>query len=385
MSRFKSLFFISLSFVLLLVTAGCVEKSSPSTSNSTTPADGGAEEEETIVLRASSGLPDHQVWMKSIIFPWIERVEKETNGRVKFDVFTGGELVTLGQEYDALKAGTIDVALPIMPLYDPSRFPLSEVTMLPLVESDPKVMNEAFSKLIYGDYPIKDGKTFSELEYNSNGLKTWAMTGGNAYVISTTELDFDSAEDFKGARIRTGARLSELFINNIGASPISMPQTDAYDALSRGTIDGNLLSVSDWLGWGYTDLFKYTLTGANIGHFSAVFGMLEEKWNTIPADIQEIMETAAREIQISEEARAVMTEEYNNVMEAVEGKVKFETVDELEPDGKELVVGAMEKTWYDWIELMEEAGQPGKETAILWRDLVVEAGGKVPDAIMELE
>ena len=365
--------------IFMLVLSGCVQQSTTGDQNSNENGD------EKIVLRASTGLPDHHIWMKSLLVPWMERVEEESNGRVEFEFFTGGELVALGQEYDALKAGTIDIALPLMPLYEPSRFPLSEVTMLPLAESDSKVMNKAFANLIYGDHKLEDDKTFYDLEFGNNDLKVWAMNGGTAYVISTTEMDFDSAEDFKKARIRTGSRLSEIFIQNLGATPISMPQTDAYDALSRGTIDGNLLSVGDWLGWGYQDLFKYTLLGANIGHFSAVFGMLEETWNDLPKDIQEIMEEAAKEIQLSEEADKIMNEEYDEVLAQVEGKVKFEHIDELEQDAKDAVTAAMEKTWFDWIELMEKDGHPGKEAAKLWRDLIVEAGGKVPDAVLEIE
>lgn len=379
MNKLK-LFLISL--ILLFVAAGCqVEQSSPST----TSGEGAAEGEEKIVLRASTGLPEHHIWMTSYLVPWMEKVEKDTNGKVEFELFAGGELVALGQEFDALNAGTIDLALPIMPLYDPSRFPLSEVTMLPLADTNMETFNKAYADLIYGDYQFEDGQTFSETEFTANKLKVWAMNGGTPYVLSTTGTNVDTIEDIQGLRIRTGSRLNELYVKNLGATPISMPQTDAYDALSRGTIDGTLMSVGDWAGWGYQELFKYVLEGAYTGHFSAVFGMLEEKWNSLPADVQEVLENSAKELQLGPEQHEAMSAEEKKVLDEVQGKVEFETLEDLDPATRDHIMAAMEKTWFDWIELMEAGGQPGKETAILWRDIITENGGKVPDAVNELK
>lgn len=378
----KKLTLFLISLVVLFMAAGCqVEQSSPSS----TSGEGAEEGEEKIVLRASTGLPENHIWMTSLLIPWMDKVEKDSNGKVEFELFAGGELVALGQEFDALNAGTIDVALPIMPLYDPSRFPLSEVTMLPLAETSMETFNKAFADLIYGDFQFEGGETFSESEFTSNKLKVWAMNGGSAYVLSTTGTNVDSIEDIQGLRIRTGSRLNELYVKNVGATPISMPQTDGYDALSRGTIDGTLMAVGDWGGWGYQELFKYVLEGAYIGHFSAVFGMQEEKWNSLPADVQEVLDNAAQELQLGIEQHEKMLAEEKKVYDEVEGKVEFETLGDLDPATRDHIMAAMSKTWFDWIELMEADGQPGKETAILWRDIITEAGGKVPDAVMDLE
>ncbi|WP_216829670.1 type 2 periplasmic-binding domain-containing protein [Alkalihalobacterium elongatum] len=341
--------------------------------------------EETIVLRASSGLPSHHVWLESFVYGWMERVEEESNGRVQFEVFTGGELVPLGGEFDALNAGTIDIALPVMHLYDPHRFPLSEITMIPLTASGTEVVNNAYHNLVYSDRELQDGKTFYELEMEANGLKAWAMNAGEAYVINTVGKEFNSPEDFNNARIRTGARLSEMFITNLGATSISMPQTDSYDALSRGALDGNLMTVGDWMSWGFQDLIKYVLEGANIGHFTSVLGMTQEKWDSLPADIQEIMDTAAKELQVAQEANDYMVAKDIEVRELVEGEVVFKTINDLDDETRDHVVQAMEKTWLDWIELIEAQGSPGKEVAKLWRDLIIEAGGDVPDAVRDLE
>ena len=50
-----------------------------------------------------------------------------------------------------------------------------------------------------------------------------------------------------------------------------------YDALSRGTFDGSFYSIADWSGYGFQDLFKYTVTGINFGHFNGFIGMSKEE------------------------------------------------------------------------------------------------------------
>ncbi|WP_078428096.1 hypothetical protein [Alkalihalobacterium alkalinitrilicum] len=389
MRKMKHGFLLTVLSLIALLVIGCSsnQSSTPSSENNESDAnnEGNNQTEETIVIRASTGLPAQHVWLESFIYGWMERVEEESNGRVQFDLYTGGELVPLGGEFDALNAGTIDLALPVMHLYDPHRFPLSEITMIPLTVSGTEVVNNAYHNLVYSDRELQDGKTFYELEMEANGLKVWAMNAGEPYVINTVGKEFKSPADFNNARIRTGSRLSEMFVNNLGATSISMPQTDSYDALSRGALDGNLMSVGDWLSWGFQDLIKYVLEGANIGHFTSVFGMTQEKWDSLPADIQEIMDTAAKELQIAQEANDYMLATDIEVRELVEGEVVFETINDLNDETRDHIMAAMEKTWFSWIDLLEEQGSPGKEVAKLWRDLIIEAGGDVPEKIKEIE
>src|SRR5690606_11058739 len=71
---------------------------------------GGGSEGETITLRAATGLSAQHAWWEASMVPWMERVEELTDGQVQFETFTGGELVSVPDEGDALQSGTVDVA-----------------------------------------------------------------------------------------------------------------------------------------------------------------------------------------------------------------------------------------------------------------------------------
>lgn len=363
--------------MLTLIVVGCSSDDSSSSDGDT--------EDEKIVLRASTGLPADQVWQEPYFHPWMEMVEERSEGRVEFEFYGGAELVELGGELDALKAGTIDVAMPIMHLYDPKRFPLSEITMMPLINSSSEIANDAYRGLLKSDVELEDGKTFYELEMEANGIKSWPVTAGYPYVINSTDTEFDSPEDFDNLRIRIAARINEVFVNNLGANPISMNQNETYDALSRGALDGTVMPIGDWTTWGLDDLLQNAIIGADIGHFTAIMSMTEEKWNSLPDDIQDIMEEVAEELSASTDVVQFIDEREVEVVEELDGIADFKELDDLNDETREHIIDAMGQTWLDWIDIIEEQGSPGKEVAKLWRDLIIEAGGDVPDVVKELD
>src|SRR4051794_979581 len=85
--------------ISLIVAAGC-------SSEGSSTSDG----KEVIKLRGSTFIPaEHGAFDQ--INPWIEQVETESNGQVKFEIFTSGELVKAGKSYDSIMSGVTDVEL----------------------------------------------------------------------------------------------------------------------------------------------------------------------------------------------------------------------------------------------------------------------------------
>lgn len=339
--------------------------------------------QERVNLRVTSALsPNHGQW-QGFFKPWMERVEKETDGRVSFTVFQSGELVRAANEPDALKQGIVHVAAPLLPTYDPAIFPMSEVPMLPLAKSSPRIGSLALARLLESDVPLKDGKTFAELEYGSNGLKVLPVTISQEYSISTTGRRFETVADLRRTTLRTPSRIHEMYARNVGLNSITMPAFDLFDALSRGALDGSFLFISDWTGYGFDALFKYTVTDVNLGHFASTMALTQRQWDALPADVQEIMLRAAREQ--TEEGAKVWEERSEKIIADTSAKgAEFISVHDLPEPVRDALIAGMEKTWFDYIAMLEERGLPGTELARLWRDIVIDLGGDVPPAIHDL-
>lgn len=363
-------------FVVVLIgsilLAGC--------SSNTSSESGG-----NISLIASSGLSDQHVNFRGHFNPVMERVEEESGGQVSFTAYTSGELVPLGKELHALEQGTIDVALTHMTPYDSNIFPYSEIVLLPTLYSSVHVATAAFTNLMNSDVEIADGKTYYELEFGDKGLVAFANLPTEPFSIATTGHRFDDISSFNGnIQIRSNSRVHNILAKNLGLSSVSMPITEAYDALNRNALDGLLYNVADWKSTGFDELMKYTIVGTNLGHFAYHTVMLQETWDSLPSDIQEIYQTAQEEeIYFG----ADLTEEDSNgVKETNIGHGgEFVEFDDLSDPIKEHIEDAIVKTWFDWMDDLEGRGLAGVEMAKLWRDLLVEAGAELPQEILEIE
>ena len=356
---------------LMLVLGGCSEEKSNKA----------YEEGETIKLRAATGLSAQHAWWANSMVPWMERVEELTDGQVEFESFTGGELVAVPDEADAVLDGTVDVAL-VLPIYEPDQYPMAEVTMLPLSHSDTLIASNAWKKLLESDEVLADGKTYAEMQFAD--FKVFPISTTQEYSISTTGKEFNAASDVKGTSLRTPSRIHEVYAGKTGINSVTMPAVEMYDALSRGTFDGSFYSIADWSGYGFQDLFKYTVTGINFGHFNGFIGMSKEKWEMLPESVQEAMKQANDEI-FTPGAQEWMDRAEKAIAENEDKGGKFVEFSTLSQDVQDHLSTGIEETWTNYAELLESNGLPGNKLVVLWRDILIEEGGEVPESVMSLE
>jgi TRAP-type C4-dicarboxylate transport system substrate-binding protein len=208
------------------------------------------------VLRVSSALPVTHVCWTGYYEPWMKKVTELTKGLVTFEVYKAGELVEGGKEYDGLTKGVIDIAAPFTPIYDASRFPMSDVCMLPLKKSNAVIGSKALELMVASTTIIKDGKTFNQLEYLDKGVYVMPHNVASESALNTVKKEFNTLADVKGTRIRVGSRIHQIYAQKVGFTPVSMPAYDLYDAMSRGAVDGSFIHVADWPAYGFQDLFK---------------------------------------------------------------------------------------------------------------------------------
>ena len=372
---------------MALSLSACGSESTSTTDNSSNSnGNSSSEAKQTEMrLRASSGISAEHSWQIGFFNPFMERIEKESDGAVSFEVFTSGELVSLGTEFDALRQGQIDVALTFMAPYDPQRFPYSEVTMLPLLKSDAKIASTAMQAVMKSDRAIADGKSYYQLEFEDKGLVAFANPLTEPYVMATTEAKLEKVEDFtESIRLRSPSRVHEILAANLGLTSISMPVTDAYDALSRNALDGMFHSVPDWISFGVDELLKHTIEGVNLGHFLGHTAMTKETWDKLSPEVQESMKKAADEI-IMDGAEVWIAGTVKGKESNISKGGEFTSFRDLDPAVQDHINKAMVDTWFAWIENLESQNLAGKEMALLWRDAVVEAGGEVPQEIMDLK
>lgn len=252
---------------------------------------------EPITIVASSALSTTHCCWEGFYQPFMERVEELSGGLVTFEYYVGAELVDGGKEYDALRDGVCDVAMPLTPVYDTSRFPAGDVPQLPFKSSTSQQCSDAYVAMLESDEIIADGKTFYELYFEDNGVHFIAHNNPPGNALSTTTKDITTMTDWTGLVIRTSSRPQQFLAAELGMSAVNTTAYDLYDALSRGTVDGGFQQIPDWASYGLDELYKYAIEGISFGHFTAGMGWNLDFWNSLPEVVRQIITDAANELR----------------------------------------------------------------------------------------
>lgn len=249
------------------------------------------------VFMAMSGTPGlcQKVEMSySIFFPathtntilageWAKEIEKRTNGKVKINMFPGATLTPADQCYDGVVKGISDIGMSVVS-YVKGRFPLSEVVDLPLgYKSGTQVTNlcNAFFE------------KFKPKEFDD--VKIMYMHGHGPGILHTVKKPVEKLEDLKGMKIR-GTGTSIKVAAALGASPVAMPQTETYDALQKGVVDGLLSPIETLKGWKFAEVIKCTTQNFGSAYSIMFFvAMNKKKWESLPKDVQETIEKINKE------------------------------------------------------------------------------------------
>mgnify|MGYP005839669449 CR=1 FL=1 len=213
---------------------------------------------------------------------WAKEIEKRTNGAVKINMFPGGTLTPADQCYDGVVKGISDIGMSVVS-YVKGRFPLSEVIDLPLGyrggSQATKLCNAYFAK-------------FKPKEFDD--VKIMYFHGHGPGIVNTKK-PVERLEDLKGMKLRctgTSAKVAAA----LGATPVPMPQTDTYDALQKGVVEGVLSPIEVLKGWKFAEVTSSTTQNFGSSYSLLFFvAMNKKKWESLPKDVQETIEKINQE------------------------------------------------------------------------------------------
>lgn len=209
---------------------------------------------------------------------WCKEVEKRTNGRVKITYFPGATLTPAAQTYDSVMKGISDIGESALG-YTRGRFPLMEIIDLPLGYKSglvaTKMINEFYKK-------------FQPKELA--GVKIMWLHSHGPGILFTKSKAVNNLGDLKGLKIRATG-FSAKTASALGAAPVAMPQTESYDALRTGVVEGILNPMEAMKGWKIAEVIKYCTENYGTAYTTSFFVVMNKnKWNALPKDIQDIIE-----------------------------------------------------------------------------------------------
>lgn len=232
-----------------------------------------------VTLRFAHFFPPVSSQHKNIFTKWAEKVEKDSGGRIKVEMYPSSTLAKPPAQYDAVKNRIADVTATIQG-YTANRFPLTQVVELPgVAKSSPN--GSCIVQNLYDEGLIKD-------EYKDTH-PVFLFTHGPGH-IHTTEKLVKKPDDFKGLRIRRPSAVVAKLLEGLGAQPVGMPAPAAYQSVQRGVIDGVSLPWEGQFVFRLNELAKKHTEVGGLYTLSFLVTMNKDVYNSLPADLKKVID-----------------------------------------------------------------------------------------------
>jgi TRAP-type C4-dicarboxylate transport system substrate-binding protein len=239
---------------------------------------------EKVELKFASEYADKHPTSVNAFMPWMKKVEELSKGRLSIQFFNPNTICPAKEAYASTVAGAVDMAgTPTHYVY--GKFPLTEVVALPFLFNG----SEAGSMTIMELY-----KRFPEWREEYKELKVlWQWTSA-LYELHTVKKSIRTLEDFQGLKILSWSAPLNTMIKALGANPVDSKPVDTYMALERGMADGVICPIAPMRSFKISDATKHH-TIINLGVEGFWGGMNPAKWNSLPPDLQKILEETTGE------------------------------------------------------------------------------------------
>jgi TRAP-type C4-dicarboxylate transport system substrate-binding protein len=314
------------------------------------PSSSFAQAKITLKFSESTFPATHRMAMQ--MADWCKEVEKRTNNRIKIDFFPGGMLAPTTQVFDSVKKGIADLG-DTFASYTKGRFPLTETIDLPYGYKS-AAMGTHVTNAFYNKFKPK--------EYDDVKIMFF-YTAGPQYL--DTKKPISKLEEVKGLKIRStgsSARIVEL----LGGAPVGMPMGEAYDAIARGVVNGVVGPTEVMKGWKLAEVLSYaTIYGSSHVNAAYIF-MNKNKWNSIPAEDQKIIE------QINTEWIERVAKNWDDAdKEGADALTqKGGKIIQLPKEEQARWAAALKPMFDDYIKELKAKGLPGEEAVKFCQDYV---------------
>ena len=290
MKRFsKSLIGLLFSLALVLILTACGGSESNDKAS-----DASAKGDDTYVIKVGHIAPEDHAFTKGLE-EFTAAVEEATDGRVTFEVFGNGALGGEVEVAEQVQLGALDMTLvtggPVGNFV--ADFSVLEMPFLfrdidhVYATLDSEIGQELMAKL--------DGAGFKALGIWENGMR---------HIASNKAIK--TPEDMNGLKMRTLE--NPIYIDmysSLGADPTPIAFPELYTSLQQGVVDSTDLAYAIMNTSKFYEVTDH-FSEVGIYYASAPLLMNGEKFNSLPADIQEILvekgqEYAVRQREISQE------------------------------------------------------------------------------------
>lgn len=234
------------------------------------------QEPEVPTLRLADSYSTAHPFAEHGVSVFIEELEK---AGFEVDYFPAGQMGNAKDLANMVKSDVIDIG-PAAASYLEDDMPLSSVSDLPNRTGDSCVAASAMMDL------LGEGGILFDEEYAPQGMRPLWMILLPTYELMTADRRIAHPDDVSGLLIRSSGGAFDVTLDAIGASAVSMPGGDTYEAMTRGTVDGAAFPWVSAATYNLGDVSQYSTEGLNLGSVSIPYVISEETWDALTPEQQ---------------------------------------------------------------------------------------------------
>ena len=252
---------------------------------------------QEVTLRFQHFVSPNSANPKYFIEPWAKKVEEDSNGRIKIEIYPFMQLGGAAPEqYDLVRDGAIDGGW-IIPGYTPGRFPEIEALELPFTTTKSGEQASIAAWRFTEKYLLDDMSDVHVLTTHMHGPG----------LVHKTGAPIEEVEDFAGLKLRGPSRPATLLLEKLGATPVGMPVPAFPEALSKGVVDGGVIT------WEMSPSLKldeltdsHTDVAGDMALYNLFFiwAMNKDSYEAMPDDLKAVIDANSGEFAAAWAGRA---------------------------------------------------------------------------------
>ncbi|QIE54902.1 TRAP transporter substrate-binding protein [Pikeienuella piscinae] len=176
--------------------------------------------------------PTHPIYAE-MIAPWVEEVERVTEGRVAIKLLPK-PLGGAPQHIDLVRDGVAGAVFTVHG-YTPGRFTLTKMAELPFSGDSAEAISAAYWQV--------HEKYFAEADEH-RGVKLLGLFVHGPGMLFIKEGPVESVGDLKGVKFRVGGGMVNEVATALDMTAVLKSAPESYELLSNGVVDGILFPIS---------------------------------------------------------------------------------------------------------------------------------------------
>jgi len=307
--------------------------------------------------------PQSNVWL-TMHKPWMEKVEKDSGGRIKFEGYPAMQLGgTPVQLYDQARDGVVDVVW-TLPGNTAGRFPRIEVFELPFIMNNAEATSKAYWEYV---------QTMAPDEFKETQVIALHVHGPGMFHSATKQIKTHA--DLKGMKVRGPTRRITRMLESVGATPVGMPLPQIPDALSKGTIDACVIPWEVVPSVKVHELTKFhsefDSNGPALYTTTFVMAMNKPKYDGLAPDLKKVIDANSG---MATSAWLGKTQQGNDPAGRKTAVDRGNTLYTFTPEERQEFIKLSAPVEDEWVADMSKRGFDGKKLLQSAKDLIVKHG-----------